>query len=185
MTEDTFTRPNPNTYWVIPGRLLAGEYPGASQPHQAREKLNQFLDCGIDSFLDLTEEYELAPYARILAELGQERGQAVKHRRLTIRDMGIPETPAHMRDILAQIEDWLATDRRVYVHCWGGIGRTGTVIGCYLAHTGLTGVPALHRMAELWLGMSENKRRRYPDSPQTFEQKDYVMRWPVPHPRAA
>jgi protein-tyrosine phosphatase len=184
MTEATFARPNSNTYWVLPGRLLAGEYPGAPRPQQAREKLHRFLDCGIDSFLDLTEDHELEPYARILAELGEERGQAVKHRRLTIRDMGIPDTPAHMQVILAQIEDWLAADRRVYVHCWGGIGRTGTVIGCYLAHTGLTGAPALHRMAELWLEMSESKRRRYPYSPQTVEQQDYVMHWPAPQPRS-
>jgi len=27
-------KPNPNTYWVIPGKLLAGEYPGARDPEK-------------------------------------------------------------------------------------------------------------------------------------------------------
>ncbi|WP_188406321.1 protein-tyrosine phosphatase family protein [Psychroflexus salis] len=22
--------------------------------------------------------------------------------------------------------------KKVYVHCWGGVGKTGTVIGCFL-----------------------------------------------------
>ena len=26
--------------------------------------------------------------------------------------------------------------RKVYVHCWGGVGRTGTVVGCYLVRQG-------------------------------------------------
>ena len=33
--------------------------------------------------------------------------------------------------------------RRVYVHCRAGIGRTGTVIGCYLAEQGLDGPAAV------------------------------------------
>ncbi|MBA3406233.1 MAG: dual specificity protein phosphatase family protein [Gemmatimonadaceae bacterium] len=31
----------------------------------------------------------------------------------------------------------------IYVHCWGGVGRTGTVVGCYIVRHGRTGDDAL------------------------------------------
>ncbi len=177
MTDTSPPRPHRNTYWVIPGRLLAGEYPGAPTEQQAKDRLKQFLDCGIDSFLDLTGQDELAPYAQLVAELAGERGMIVRHRRLTIRDMDIPERPEHMHTILTQIDKWLASGRNVYVHCWGGVGRTGMVIGCHLVHRGLEGQQALERMAELWQEVSEDKRRRFPGSPHTWQQLDYVRNW--------
>ena len=45
-------------WWVIPGQLLAGEYPGAKEPQKAAEKIRTLLDAGIDSFVDLTEAGE-------------------------------------------------------------------------------------------------------------------------------
>ena len=56
-------KPDPNTYWVIPGKLLAGEYPGARNPEEARSRLRKFLAAGIRHFIDLTEVGELTPYA--------------------------------------------------------------------------------------------------------------------------
>ena len=53
-----------DSYWLVPGRLLAGEYPGAKTKDEARRKLQSFLDAKVDFFLDLTEEKEgLEPYA--------------------------------------------------------------------------------------------------------------------------
>ena len=37
----------------------------------------------------------------------------------------------------------LAGGRTVYLHCRGGIGRTGTVLGCYLVRQGQTAEEAL------------------------------------------
>jgi hypothetical protein len=61
-------RPHDNTYWVEPGRLLAGEYPGASNGDAASAKLRQYLDAGVDYFVDLTEDGELEPYEARLHE---------------------------------------------------------------------------------------------------------------------
>ncbi len=64
------------------------------------------------------------------------------------------------------------------MHCWGGIGRTGTVVGCYLVHRGLTGEAALARLAAWWRTVP--KSALYPRSPQTDEQVAYVLGWREP-----
>ncbi len=51
-------RPLPDSYWVIPGKLLAGEYPGSRFDGLTRQIIRVLLECGIDYFLDLTEEGE-------------------------------------------------------------------------------------------------------------------------------
>jgi hypothetical protein len=41
MYSGKFPRPDPNTYWVVPGKLFAGEYPGTFDPEEAPKKLSK------------------------------------------------------------------------------------------------------------------------------------------------
>src|SRR6201995_595546 len=74
MPTDTLPRPNGNTYWVVPLKFLAGEYPGDEDSDKARKKIKQFLAAGIRHFVDLAELGEktrsgkLVPYEAILVE---------------------------------------------------------------------------------------------------------------------
>ena len=52
---ETLVRPIANSYWVVPGRLLAGEYPGATLRRPTLENLHGLLDAGVTYFIDLTE----------------------------------------------------------------------------------------------------------------------------------
>ena len=169
--------PHHNTYWVITGRLLAGEYPGDRSEAPALAKLGPFIECGVDSFLDLTGPQELVPYAHLLGRLNGSKPGGLCHKRHWIPDMGVPDRPETMRAVQLEIRNWLEAGRCVYVHCWGGVGRTGTVIGCQLVEQGLSGTAALARMVEFWKGVSDDKRRRHPRSPQTDEQEAYVRSW--------
>ena len=171
------SRPDKNTYWLIPGKLLAGEYSGHYTDAAAREKINRFLDAGVNFFINLTQLHELRPYDQIVQHEAAKRGLTVEHRRLSIEDMNIPD-PQHMAAILDTIDSAVAAGHTVYVHCWGGIGRTGTVIGCYLVRHGMTGDEALHEIARLWQNMA--KRNIFPHSPQTQTQIDYVRHWTQP-----
>lgn len=69
------TDPIPDSYWVIPDRLLAGEYPCAFREADARQKLEALLDTGVRSFVDLTEtgEYNLRAYEPLVRELAATR----------------------------------------------------------------------------------------------------------------
>jgi hypothetical protein len=49
---------------VEPDRLLAGEYPGSFVESTARARLGALLECGIRTFVDLTQPRELEPTSR-------------------------------------------------------------------------------------------------------------------------
>ncbi len=152
-------RPFYGSYWVVPGRLLAGPYPRAWSGDITRDRLQRLLDLGVNCFVDLTQTGEQDPYAPLLPA-------HVEHRSLPIPDMDVP-TFAQMRRILDTIDAALDGGRTVYVHCWGGIGRTGTVVGCYLVRHGLTGEVALQEIARL----------RGVGSPETDAQRQMILDW--------
>jgi ADP-ribosylglycohydrolase len=167
--------PIPNSYWVVDGLFAAGEYPGALSRDEATERLRQFLDAGIRVFLDLTEEGEgLTPYEAILKEESARLGVGTEWHRLPIADVSVPTVP-QMRQVQCAIRDAMDTSKPVYVHCWGGIGRTGTTVGCFLVDSGLSGPDALHRLAELWQVVE--KRWRRPHTPETPEQEQFILNW--------
>ncbi|GAB4194315.1 MAG: hypothetical protein OHK0022_10140 [Roseiflexaceae bacterium] len=143
--------PIPSAYWVRPGLLMAGGYPTMLKANLARTLIDRFLDAGITQFFDLTEEGEIPPtraYPEVCALAAAERGLRGQHRRFAIQDMDVP-TPGEMTAILDALDAALAEGQRVYVHCFAGAGRTGTVIGCHLVRHGLSGPEALLRIEEL------------------------------------
>ncbi len=172
--ENLSSGPIPDSYWVKPNQLLAGEYPRTKDEAESRLKLRRFLEAGVNFFLDLTEPSErgLKPYTAVLQAEASALGQAIEYHRFPIPDLGTP-APAYLAQILDTIDAAVAAGQRVYVHCWGGIGRTGTVVGCYLVRHGLSGPDALAQIAHL--------RRDTPDgwreSPETPAQRQMVQSW--------
>jgi len=167
-------RPISESYWVQPGRFLAGEYPAAAYVGRARERLGKMLDMGINTFIDLTLPNELPPYLPILAEEANRRDISIQHTRFPILDHNIPPRGT-MTAILDTIDRALAKGRNLYVHCWGGIGRTGTTVGCYLVRHGRTGEQALAQLAEWWKDVP--KSSYFPRAPETDRQVAYVLHW--------
>lgn len=175
MPTTNLPRPHPNCYWVQPGRFLAGEYPGDWTPTAARQKLRLLLEAGVTFFLDLTHPTDpLEPYTELLQEEAQQSPRPVCYQRMAILDRSVPPV-AQMVQILDVIDEALTADHVVYVHCWGGVGRTGTVVGCHLVRQGHSGDDALATLARLW--QTVEKRNRYPQSPETPAQVAMVRTW--------
>lgn len=169
--------PIDDSYWLIEGHLMAGEYPGAPTDEEARPKLAGLLDIGIRSFIDLTEVTDpLEPYEDLLQEIASSKGIDVVYKRIPIRDMSIP-TKQRMTRILHRINSEMAAGRPVYFHCWGGIGRTGTVSGCWLVQEGHDCDDALAQIKKL----REPTPDHWKDSPQTEEQVAFVRGWRPAH----
>ena len=162
-------KPHSNCYWVLPGKLMAGEYPGHPNNIQAQEKINDHLQAGVTTFIDLTTPQDgLVPYAPFLDDKAQ-------HLTFPITDESVPHSADYTNEILTAIDDALTTDGITYVHCWGGRGRTGVVIGCWLARQGLSGTDALNCLHDLWQDCAKSKRSR--PSPENQQQIDYVFQW--------
>ncbi|NLF95454.1 MAG: hypothetical protein GX569_01875 [Candidatus Riflebacteria bacterium] len=154
-------------YWVVSDRFLAGSFPynpGIDNPHDFMRSL---LDNGIDAFIDLTEEDELVHYQPVLAEL---TAKALIYRRFPIVDYSVP-TLSEMQQLVAHINQLLEEGRNIYLHCRGGIGRTGTVVGCWLRSQGHGGESALAELANLF---SASNAARFSRSPETDEQREFV-----------
>jgi len=168
-------RPLPESYWVVPNRFLAGEYPLVfGRPEYTLPRLQAFLQAGFDTFVDLTTPGEHEAYETPLLRLAAESGKTVQYRRFGIGDFGLPEK-AQMRQTLAFLQQRLQQGGRVYLHCFGGIGRTGTTVACYLVEQGMTPQQALHQLSQWWRQVP--KSSRYPHSPETLEQEAFVQAW--------
>jgi ADP-ribosyl-[dinitrogen reductase] hydrolase len=157
-------------YWVEPGRILAGEYPGhLDSDERARRKIDRIVDHDIRTFVDLTHPADgMAPYEHVLAEVADARGLTLVHRSHPVPDMGVTDDAGYDA-IVATIRSATA-DGGVYVHCWGGIGRTATVVGCLLVNGGSTGDEALARINELRAPTRKARMR----APQTEAQEAIV-----------
>ena len=120
----------------------------------------------------------LVPYPQIAKEEAERLGLTAAYERHPIIDLSVPSCPQEMSRILDAIDAAMRDGKTVYVHCWGGVGRTGTVIGCWLVRHGRTGNEALCQIAEWWQGV--DKVHRQPISPETSEQREYVRDWTEP-----
>ncbi len=161
-------------YWVLPGRLLAGQYPAHVERDDTATRLDALLAAGIDTFMDLTQEHELAPYASLLGQRAAHHGCQVQYHRLPIVDFGVPSR-GDMLEILDRLDAAVEDKHNVYLHCWGGVGRTGLTVGCFLVRHGMTGPAALAQIEELRRPLP--KRRYSPHSPETPEQVQFILNW--------
>lgn len=147
------------------GHAAGGEYPRAKEEQSAPTKLDALLEAGVAAFIDLTEPDELLPYDHWL------KGQT--HERFPIADVWVPETVV-CEQALNAIDSHLAAGRITYVHCWGGVGRTGVVIGCWLARHGSGGADGLAQLRRLWESCPKSACR---ESPETPAQERFVLGW--------
>lgn len=160
-----------HAWWVEPGRLLAGEYPGSLEWDLARRKLELLITAGVDSIVDLTTRGELSPYASRLKAMAADAGRDIRRFSYPIPDMGVLDDGGYDA-VVAEIGRQLDAGRTVYVHCWGGMGRTSTVVGCLLADTGMDYQSVIAHIAALRAGT----RKANVPCPQTKAQRDVIRR---------
>ncbi len=167
-------------YPVIPGMLYAGEIPSSVMDEMLHLKLNELARLGVTKIINLTEEGEknfkgipLRDYDQYLRDLKNQNGKSMEMIRLSIPDLDIPSVE-HMRDIQSTIRNFVNNGETVYVHCWGGIGRTGTVIGCFLIENGILTTKNVLPYIEFLKRNTEIHDRK---SPETDDQCNFIYSW--------
>jgi len=167
-------RPIPDSYWVIPGRFLAGEHPGSASRALAMDRLKRFLAAGVSCFIDLTDPDEAPAYEAYLP-FATPDGRRIAYLREPIPDHDVPVGRETMTRILRVIEDALAAGHIVYLHCRAGVGRSSMVVGCWLADHRPGQVDVLETLQTLW--RQSARSRVWSMVPETEEQVDYVRSW--------
>jgi hypothetical protein len=171
------------SYWVVPGRLLAGAYPGHPDPRAHAQQHDALWSAGIRSVVSLMEEHErdhqqrrFADYVTPLRERAANAGEVFEFRRFPIVDFGTP-TRETMQQILDHIDAELLAERPVYVHCFGGFGRTGTAVGCWLLRHGYASETDVLEVLKGLRQRDPDKQAARKPSPETHSQRRFVTEW--------
>jgi len=130
--------------WVEKGRLCFGEQPGRWR--NILQDLDFLRDIGVRAILSLREhEKSLRVYL--------ENGFLAAH--LPLFDFQAP-SQQQMDNCMQMIEHMVRPGRALYVHCFAGLGRSGTVAAAWLIKQGRAPVEAIDTIRRLRPGAVEN-----------------------------
>jgi len=197
---DKYCGPTPESNWVVPGKLLVGAYPASNDDGETLELITSILKWGITKFVCLQQEYRehgvteqmwrsgqaLRPYFEDVRCIVRKKvllpclrnypvvdEQNLSFVHFPIRDCGITDDD-RVLELARTLVKNIAEGEIIYLHCWGGHGRTGTLV-CIMLH--------------LMYGYSDTQAMEYCQavhdlrqcpvvvgSPQTQTQRDQVSR---------
>lgn len=170
------SKPMNESYWVEPGRLLAGEHPGHWEERVARRRICGLLDAGVRVFVDLSERADaVTPYRDILARICRERGLHAEYCWEPLASDTLPEHADVVVHALRRVREGLESGTRVYVHCSDGIDRTGMLMGCWLIERGYDPEAALVELERRFAAMA--KAKIYRSTPSNALFAEWVENW--------
>jgi len=174
--------PFDRSYWVIPGKLLVGEIPSAREDAIRKQKVENLVMMGFDAIINLMEAGEktfsgelLIDYTYDLDYYANQVNKKVIVHRFPISDLSITSNE-NMKEILHFINSLINNGKKVYLHCWGGVGRTGTVVGCYLIEQNMATTDNVLQTIDYLKRTTPISER---NSPETEEQINFVLNWPL------
>lgn len=172
-------RPISESYWVEPGRLLAGEHPGHWDDGIVRRRMTGLLDAGIRLFIDLsTQSDAVLSYKAVLEKVCRDRGIYASYLSVPLRENAEPDHIEDVVFVLSAIQSEVQSGGRAYVHCSDGVGRTGMVAGCWLVELGFDPEVALDELARRFAAMNKASIHRW--TPSSAPQAEWVENW-MPH----
>ncbi len=136
--------------------LIEGEIAGMAKPASSVYDFEFLKGEGFEAIVSLTE----SPLSEVLIE---KFGFSVKH--IPVRDFEAP-TLEQIEDFVVFAENARSEGKKLVVHCDAGIGRTGTVLACYLVSKGYNAADAI-----------EEVRTKRPGSLETIEQEEVVLKF--------
>jgi atypical dual specificity phosphatase len=129
----------PNFSWLIDANLAGSGHIGGWGKYEIdilNDDLDQLMHEGIRAIVSLTEQ-------PLDIECVLAKGMNYLH--IPIPDMAPPSMGAVYK-FVTFVESELKQNRPVLVHCEAGLGRTGTMLGCYLVKMGLNPGEAISKV---------------------------------------
>ena len=147
--------------------VWAGEYPVWEWEQGAKmRQLKLFTDFGINYFLDLTEDGEMPPYAPLLAH-------SICRHAFSIPNGCVPHSVRWVVDLFRVITGVLnKPETKLYIHCVGGVGRTGTIVACYYIY--FKGMAVDDALAEMRRRFATHGRSAWMSAPETEAQVNFI-----------
>ena len=138
-----------NFSWIIEEKLAGSAIP------TSKEEIDWLKQEGVKSIVTIREE-----------PLEDEWIKDVNYLHVHSNDMGIPEF-SDLVNSVDFIHQRITNDEPVMVHCLAGLGRTGTILACYLIkYEGMTADDAIEKV-----------RRERHGSIQSFSQEEIIFRF--------
>ena len=187
--------PSPESNWVIQGKLLVGAFPGYVNDKENERMLTKILNCGVSTFVSLQKEYDnnnpeekwkndigLRPYFKDAEKMIKEK-QLYPNLNTSVEKLTLFHEPIKDCDTIddtttvtlaKKLVKAIYDGEVIYLHCWGGHGRTGVIV-CIMLHLmyGLIAEEAMYLCQKLHDFRVETC---FVTSPQTQKQRLQVSR---------
>jgi len=201
-TKHKYFGPHIESNYIIPDVLIAGAYPADNDDYTTETNLCAILNAGVTCFVCLQSEYDdsvpestwrrrnaIRPYFKDVKRLvnGNATIESVRDTMSTlpvteadIEFIHLPIKDCNVTDddkvwqLVLQLETRIRAGKKIYLHCWGGHGRTGTVACILLAK--MYGTTAVEAMRYNNIVHMIRKQPIVVGSPQTFTQSEQVVR---------
>ena len=161
---------------MAPGKHCEGLFAGGHWQRDVVTDLDRLVETyNIGLLVCLLEDHELESLQ--IPHLITEADARMEVLRLPIKDGGISDDLDAVRDLVDAIEDAAEAGIDVVIHCRGGLGRAGTIGGCYLRQRGYSDDEIFARLRE----------RDAKHCPETAAQRAFIRAFPIdlPEPEAA
>ena len=148
-----------NFSWLVDGEIAGSAHPahpGQEGQEELEVRLKTLSAEGIGAIVTLSE---IALNRELLDQLG------FRYLHLPVQDMAAP-TIEDVVEFIAFTHQVRQRNVGILVHCLAGMGRTGTMLACYLLHEGRSCDQAIDEV-----------RRRRPGSIETLAQETLVRQY--------
>ena len=145
----TITGKPDNFSWLLENKLAGSAIPTSI------DEVQWAIDQGVKSIITIREE-----------PLDGSWIKGVKYLHVHSNDMGVPEF-VDLVSAVDFIHNRITNDEPVMVHCLAGMGRTGTLLACYLVkHQKMSADEAIQKV-----------REERPGSIQSFPQEEIIFQF--------
>lgn len=161
-----------NKYFIGVPNIYAGEHPTIIKDRVSNcERIEQLINEGFTDFYDLTENFELPNYTQWLRPDNL-------YINFPIKNLSVPTSIKETYTLIQSISEisFRSNGRKAYIHCYGGVGRTGMIVACLLAYYyhDYDYESVMERFQKVYKNYTKSV---YMNAPETVTQREFIKQF--------